>query len=158
MKNNLACSSNGVALTKKFEGLRLAAYKDSVGVWTIGYGHTGPDVHPNLSITEEHANQLLLSDIAKAAEAVNRMVAIELTQNQFDALVDFVFNLGPNRLAKSTLLRELNAGNHAVAALQFAVWVHAGEDVLPGLVARREAEKALFLLEEKAGQSASASS
>jgi lysozyme len=152
MKNNLAYSQKGLALTKSFEGLRLTAYKDCVGVLTIGYGHTGPELHPQLTISEEQADQLLQSDIAKAAAAVNQLVAVGLTQNQFDALVDFVFNLGPARLAKSTLLRELNAGRPAAAADQFSVWVHAGDCVLPGLVARRKAERELFLLEAEAAQ------
>ena len=158
MNNNLAYSQKGLALTKSFEGLRLTAYQDSVGVWTIGYGHTGPDVHPHLTIIEQQAEKLLLNDIASAVAAVNRLVTVMVTQNQFDALVDFVFNLGAGRFAGSTLLRELNAGNHAVAASHFSQWVHAGEQILPGLVARRNAEQALFLAKDEAAESAAANS
>lgn len=158
MKNNLAYSDKGLKLTKFFEGLRLTAYQDCVGVWTIGYGHTGPDVHVNLTITEEEAEQLLVADAAKAAAAVSQLVTVGLNQNQFDALVDFVFNLGPGSLAKSTLLRELNAGNNSAAANQFPLWVHAGNSVVEGLVARRKAEQELFLLEEEAAQNAAANS
>ncbi|MFZ0312971.1 MAG: lysozyme [Candidatus Korobacteraceae bacterium] len=142
--NNLSYSSTGLALTEEFEGLRLTAYQDSVGVWTIGYGHTGSDVQPGLTITQEQAGALLLQDVAGAVAAVNRLVTVPLTQNQFDALVDFTFNLGQGNLASSTLLRELNAGNTAGAAAQFLVWVYAGGVKLPGLVKRRQAEAALF--------------
>jgi lysozyme len=142
--NNLSYSDQGLALTEQFEGLRLTAYQDSVGVWTIGYGHTGLDVQPGLTITQEQAGALLLQDVAGAVAAVNRLVTVPLTQNQFDALVDFTFNEGQGNLASSTLLRELNAGNTAGAAVQFLVWVYAGGVKLPGLVTRRQAEADLF--------------
>jgi lysozyme len=124
--------------------LQLTAYQDPVGVWTIGYGHTGADVQPGLTITQEQASDLLLQDVAGAVAAVNRLVTVPLTQNQFDALVDFTFNVGQGNLASSTLLRELNAGNTAGAAAQFLVWVYAKGVELPGLVTRRQAEAALF--------------
>ncbi|MGA2903727.1 MAG: lysozyme [Candidatus Korobacteraceae bacterium] len=143
--NNLSYSNKGLALTQQFEGLRLTAYQDQVGKWTIGYGHTGPDVQPGLTITQDQANALLVQDVASAVASVNRMVTVPLTQNQFDALVDFVFNLGSGNLASSTLLRELNAGNSAAAAAQFVVWVYAGGVVSQGLLKRRQAEQALFL-------------
>jgi len=142
--NNLSYSDQGLALTEQFEGLQLTAYQDPVGVWTIGYGHTGPDVVPGLTITQEQASDLLLQDVSGAVAAVNRLVTIPLTQNQFDALVDFTFNVGQGNLASSTLLRELNAGNTAGAAAQFLVWVYAKGVELPGLVTRRQAEAALF--------------
>jgi lysozyme len=153
--NNLAYSNKGLAFTEQFEGLRLTAYQDSVGVWTIGYGHTGPDVHPSLTITRRQASALLLKDVASAVAAVNRLVKVPLTQNQFDALVDFVFNAGAGNFAGSTLLRDLNAGNYAGAAAQFPRWVHAGNQILAGLVSRRNAEQALFL---EAGAAAATSS
>jgi len=142
--NNLSYSDQGLALTEQFEGLQLTAYQDPVGVWTIGYGHTGADVQPGLTITQEQASDLLLQDVSGAVAAVNRLVTIPLTQNQFDALVDFTFNVGQGNLASSTLLRELNAGNTAGAAAQFLVWVYAKGVELPGLVTRRQAEAALF--------------
>ena len=150
MPNALSFSDDGLELTKKSEGLRLTAYQDSVGVWTIGYGHTGPEVHRGQTITEEQAIELLRKDVATAVAAVNRLVTVSLKQHQFDALVDFVFNLGSSRLSKSRLLRKLNAGDVAGAAEQFLVWVRAGDQVLPGLVTRRKAERAMFLALEEA--------
>jgi lysozyme len=152
--NNLSYSNKGLALTQQFEGLRLTAYQDQVGKWTIGYGHTGPDVVPGLTITQDQANALLVQDVASAAASVNRLVTVALTPNQFDALVDFVFNLGAGNLAASTLLRELNAGNTAAAAAQFLVWCHAGGVVSAGLLKRRQAEQALFQAADAAAQSA----
>ena len=142
--NRLAYSSQGLALTQQFEGLKLHAYQDPAGIWTIGYGHTGPDVHDGLAITAEHASELLRSDVATAVAAVRRLVSIPLTQNQFDALVDFVYNVGAAHFAHSTLLRELNAGDCAAAAAQFVAWTHCGSSVSPGLLRRRQAEQTLF--------------
>lgn len=157
MPNNLSYSDKGLALTEQCEGLRLTAYQDSVGVWTIGYGHTGPDVHRGLTISSDQATALLKKDVADAVAAVNKLVTVSLQQHHFDALVDFVFNLGADRLAKSTLLRKLNAGDFAGAADQFLVWVYAGDQVLPGLVTRRKAERAMFLAADDAAQGTSAS-
>jgi lysozyme len=137
-------SNTGLALTKKFEGLKLNAYQDQVGVWTIGYGHTGPTIHAGLTITQDQADQLLHSDIAASVACVNRAVTAAINQNQFDALVDFVFNLGCAALLSSTLLREVNAGNFAAAAQQFLLWDHARGVVLDGLHQRRKAESDLF--------------
>ncbi len=142
--NNLSYSPKGLALTQQFEGLRLTAYQDSVGIWTIGYGHTGTDVHPALSITQEQATELLTQDVSSAVAHVNRLVTIELTQNQFDALVDFVLNAGCGNFAASTLLHKLNANDLQGAAAEFCKWCHAGKIVLPGLLKRRQAEMALF--------------
>ena len=156
MKNNLSYSDKGLALTKQFEGLRLTAYQDSVGIWTIGYGHPGPDVHPKLSITEEQATELLVKDVASAVASVNHLVSVALTQNQFDAMVDFVFNVGAAKFAGSTLLREINSGNFVAASAQLLLWCHAGGVVLPGLLQRRKAAEALFLGLDHAAHSAKA--
>jgi lysozyme len=86
-KNNFTYSQNGLNLTEQFEGLRLTAYQDQVGVWTIGYGHTGPDVHAGLTITQQQANNLLMQDTQSAAAAVNRLVTVAINQDEFDALV-----------------------------------------------------------------------
>ena len=142
--NSLTYSGNGLALTEQFESCRLTAYQDQVGVWTIGYGHTGPDVTPKLTITQSQAETLLAHDVGRAADCVNKAVTIELTQNEFDALVDFVFNVGTGAFAGSTLLRVLNAGNLDAAASQFDLWDHAGGAVVAGLLRRRQAETALF--------------
>src|SRR5215469_3780675 len=143
-KNNYTYSQNGLALTQKFEGLRLTAYQDQVGVWTIGYGHTGKDVLPNLTITQEQADNLLMQDVASAVAAVNRLVTVTFHQNGFDALVDFAFNLGNNALAGSTLLRKLNASDFPGACAEFPKWCKAGGKTVPGLLRRRQAEQQLF--------------
>jgi len=137
-------SEAGLALTKSFEGLNLAAYVDQRGVWTIGYGHTGPNVHAGLRITEEEAEVFLESDIAGAVAGVNRLVTTPLTQNQFDALVDFTFNLGCASLMHSTLLRRVNAGEFAEASREFLLWDHIRGRVVPGLLRRRQAEMEMF--------------
>lgn len=142
--NNRTYSANGLSLTEQFEGCQLSAYQDQVGVWTIGYGHTGRDVTPGLTITSDQAHALLARDIGSAVACVNNVVAVQLTQDEFDALVDFVFNLGAASFEGSTMLRLLNAGEYANAAAQFALWDHAGGAVVAGLLRRREAEASLF--------------
>jgi len=142
--NNLQYGKRGLALTQSFEGLRLKAYQDIVGVWTIGYGHTGKDVHPGMVITQDQAAAYLLEDIQAAVKAVNRLVTAPLTQEEFDGLVDFTFNCGDSALAKSTLLRMLNAGDLKGAAEQMLLWNHAGGKVVAGLLRRRQAEQDLF--------------
>jgi lysozyme len=145
MTNNYTYSNAGLALTKEFEGLRLTPYQDSGGVWTVvGYGHTGPNVHPGMVITQAEADALLVKDVQVAVDAVNRLVTASLNQNQADALIDFTFNLGEGVLARSTLLRLLNAGKYDYAADQFLAWDHAGGVVVPGLLRRRLAEMELF--------------
>jgi lysozyme len=141
---NFQYSGKGFELTKQFEGLRLSAYQDQGGVWTIGYGHTGPNVYGGLTITEDQADQLLASDIAGAVTAVNNAVTAEISQEQFDALVDFVFNLGAASLLTSTLLRDVNSGDFADAAPEFLKWDHCKGVVIPGLLRRRQAEMELF--------------
>jgi lysozyme len=142
--NALSYSPRGLALTKSHEGCKLTAYHDAVGRLTIGWGHTGPEVIPGLVWTQQQADEALASDASKAASSVNGLVTVPLNQNQFDALVDFVFNLGAGRLQNSTLLRLLNAGDYSGAALQFKRWIYGGSVVLDGLVARRADEMALF--------------
>lgn len=142
--NNLTYSTKGLALTEEFEGCRLTAYQDQVGVWTIGYGHTGPDVTAGLTITSDEAQALLAKDVSSAADSVNNLVAVKLTQQEFDALVDFVFNLGAGAFRGSTMLRDLNAGDFTNAAAQFDMWDHAGGAVVAGLLRRRQAEAELF--------------
>ena len=141
---NLIYSPAGLAITKQFEGLKLSSYQDQTGRWTIGYGHTGPDVTPALTITQDQAQALLAQDVGAAAACVNKVVTIALTQDEFDALVDFVFNLGAQAFTGSTLLRDLNAGDPTAAAAQFDLWDHAGGAVVAGLLRRRQAETALF--------------
>lgn len=138
-------------LIKQYEGLRLHAYQDSAGVLTIGWGHTG-DVRRGQSITVHQAEALLALDIGIAAAAVNRHVEAPLSQNMFDALVSFTFNLGEGRLAQSTLLKKLNLRDYHAAANEFTKWTKAavrGKKItLPGLVRRRAAERAMFVNQE----------
>jgi lysozyme len=154
LSKNMSYGERGMALTEQFEGLKLAAYQDSVGVWTIGYGHTGADVRPGLTITLQQASDLLLKDVGSAVATVNKLVSVALTQNQFDALVDFVYNVGAGNFGSSTLLKDVNAHNYAAAAEQFLRWDKAGGMELPGLLKRRQAERALFLQADAAAQTA----
>ncbi len=144
MPNSFTYSDTGLALTRRWEGLVLTAYQDQVGVWTVGYGHTGRGVTPGLTITQADAEGFLVDDIARAASAVNRLVTAAISQNQFDAMVDFSFNLGVAAFSGSTLLRMVNSGNLEGAVTQFPLWSHAGGVVNKGLAARRADEAALF--------------
>ena len=133
----------GKDLLKFFEGCELVAYQDSVGVWTIGYGHT-KGVHAGMSITQEEAEQMLLTELEEYEGYIEKYVTVPLTQNQFDALVVWVYNLGPTNFRRSTLLKELNSGNYTAAGNEITKWNKAGGKVLAGLVKRREAEAELF--------------
>ena len=136
-------SETGLALIRQFEGLRLLAYKCAAGVPSIGFGHTRT-AKMGQSITQERAEELLREDVARFEAAVSRLVTVPLSQGQFDALAAFAFNCGEGALERSTLLRLLNEGKYAEAALQFGRWVKGGGKELPGLVRRRAAERALF--------------
>jgi lysozyme len=131
-------------LTEGYESCRFDAYQDQGGVWTIGYGHTGPDVHSGLCITQEQAEALLAQDVSKSAECVNELVTVALNQDEFDSLVDFVFNIGTSAFRASTMLIDLNKGDFAGAAQQFQRWDHAGGKVVAALLQRRNVEAALF--------------
>lgn len=137
-------SQAGVNLIKSFEGCRLTAYQDSVGVWTIGYGHTS-GVYAGMTITEAKAEEYLKGDLVTAENAVNGKVTYSIKQNQFDALVSFTYNVGSGNFGSSTLLKKLNQGDITGAANEFDKWNKAGGQVLEGLVRRRAAEKAMFL-------------
>lgn len=142
-------SENGIALIKSFEGLRLTAYKDNVGVWTIGYGWTqlvdGKHVAAGMTIKQETAERLLKTGLVSYERDISKLVKVNLTQGQFDALVSFAYNLGVRALSTSTLLKKLNAGDYRGAADEFLCWNKAGGKVLAGLSRRREAEQSLFL-------------
>lgn len=138
-------SENGIRLIKNFEGCRLEAYLCPAKVWTIGYGHTGSSVHKGLKITQTYADSLLKTDLIVHCNNVSKLVTVPLTQNQFDALVSFEFNVGYGALKSSTLLKLLNQKKYDAAAAQFDRWVYAGKMKLAGLVRRRAAEKKLFL-------------
>lgn len=142
-------SDKGISLIKQFEGCKLTAYQDSVGVWTIGYGWTQPvdgkPIRAGMTIKQETAERLLKTGLVSYESDVSRLVKVGLTQGQFDALVSFTYNLGARSLSTSTLLRKLNAGDYAGAADEFLRWNKAGGKVLNGLTRRREAEREVFL-------------
>lgn len=137
-------SQAGLEAIKDYEGCELHAYLDSVRVCTIGVGHTR-GVKLGDVITEAQADDFLREDLNDAEDAVNDLVTVELTQNQFDALVSLVFNIGAGAFARSTMLRHLNAGRYVEAADQFPRWSMAGKHVLPGLVKRRYSERTHFM-------------
>lgn len=138
-------NQKGLDLVKKFEGLVLRAYRDPVGIWTIGYGHTGPEVGPGDVISKAEAEALLKKDLMKFEKSVRNLVKVPLNSNQFSALVSFTFNVGSGAFAQSTMLSLLNQRDYQGAANQFSRWVYGGGQVLPGLVRRRNEERALFL-------------
>lgn len=147
--SDLSISKKGLSMIAGFESFAPKAYYYPAGVLTIGYGHTGTNVQGQAlqesdTVTQEQAMQLLNEDILWAEKAVNKQ-SLELSQNQFDALVSFVFNVGANAFAHSTLLKKLKAGDFEGAADEFLRWNKAGGKVLRGLTVRRETERKLFL-------------
>lgn len=150
MNEQLVPSEACIAVIEEGEGLRLMPYFDVAGVATIGRGHRLlPGEEFPHGITLEQANALFEQDLGNAAAGVRSAVAVALTQGQFDALVDFVFNLGEERLRTSTLLRELNAGSYALAGAQILLWDHAGGVEAAGLKLRREKDYALWTAGEQ---------
>jgi len=136
-------SHAGTTLLKYFEGCETVAYQDSVGVWTIGYGHT-KGVVEGMTITEAEADSMLSKELEEYESYVENMVEVELTQEQFDALTVWVYNLGPTNFRNSTLLKKLNSGDYSAVPTEIKRWNKAGGKVLKGLVKRREAEAAMF--------------
>lgn len=142
-------SQVGINLITSFEDLKLNAYDDGVGVWTIGFGTTvypaGTKVKKGDKCTAEQAKAYFAYDLKRFENAVHTGLNVVVNQNQFDALVSLTYNIGETAFSKSTLLKKLNTKDYAGAADQFLVWNRAGSKVLKGLVRRREAERALFL-------------
>lgn len=142
-------SNVGLVLIASFEGTKLKAYDDGVGVWTIGIGTTvypnGTKVKKGDSCTLDQAKTYFAHDLKRFEASVNNLVKVPLSQNQFDALVSLVYNIGSGNFASSTLLKKLNAKDYAGAAEQFPQWNRGGGKVMKGLVRRRDAERALFL-------------
>ncbi|EBX3143159.1 lysozyme [Salmonella enterica subsp. enterica serovar Ealing] len=137
-------SDNGRAFIRAREGVKLAAYQDGGGVWTIGYGHTR-GVKQGQVINHEQADEFLDSDLRQVESCISERVTVALNQNQFDALVSFVFNVGRQAFSDSTLLKKLNEGNYRAAADQFTRWVYDNDQFVQGLYNRRVAERDLFL-------------
>lgn len=137
-------SPKGRALLEQREGIRLAAYRDSVGVWTIGVGHTSaagpPKVTPKLRLTHEQVDEIFSRDLVKYEDAVKAAVKLTLTDNEFDALVSFCFNIGPGGFARSTVVKRLAAGDKRGAADAMLMW-----NKPPEIMGRRKSEKTQFL-------------
>lgn len=140
-------SYNGIAFLKEREGFRKEAYLDTGGVWTIGFGTIkwkGKPVEAGQTISDKEAEIALVEDLAWAQTTVNKLVKVKLTQNMFDALVSFVYNIGETAFAKSTLLRVLNAKQYEKVGPQLERWVYDNGKVIKGLYARRQLERSLF--------------
>jgi lysozyme len=139
----------GRKLIEAFEGLRLDAYRDCAGIWTIGYGHTARAGQPvpaaGLSITATMADQILADDLRATENGVLAAIKRPMEQGQFDAMASLAFNIGLGAFRSSSLARYFNRGEPSRAAGAFRLWVRSGGKVLPGLVRRREAERHLFL-------------
>ena len=141
-------NKNGLLLIKSFEGLRLKAYRDAVGIWTIGYGTTR-GVQPGMAISEAQAEEFLQADLTRFERAISEAVKVPINDNQFSALASFTYNVGPGALRSSTLLRILNARHDLrKVADEFPRWNRAGGRILEGLTRRRKAERALFFGED----------
>ncbi|TCL89873.1 GH24 family phage-related lysozyme (muramidase) [Rhizobium sp. PP-WC-2G-219] len=145
----MVTSVAGRAAITQREGNVLTAYPDSVGILTIGVGHTtaagAPTVAPGMKITAAQSDEILSRDLATFEKAVLDAVKVPLAQNEFDALVSLAFNVGGKAFSDSTLVKKLNAEDRAGAAEQFLVWAKAGGKALQGLVTRRQAERRQFL-------------
>lgn len=142
-------SDRGVRLIKNWEGLRLEAYKDAVGVWTIGYGHTGTvggqPVGPGMRITEFQAEQILRSDLGRFERGVQAVLARPASQDQFDAFVALAFNIGVGGFQGSSVVKRFNQGDLGGCIRAFLLWIRGGGQILEGLVNRRAAEVARFV-------------
>lgn len=137
-------SNKGIDFIKRHEALRLNAYLDAAGVWTIGYGHTST-ARQGMIITEAEAEKLLVDDLKTAEKEINKHL-LPLRQHQFDSLVSFVFNVGTGAFRTSTLLKRLKTDvNHPDITNQFNRWIYAGGKILNGLVRRRKEEANLYM-------------
>lgn len=142
----MIASKEAEELIKQFEGCHLKAYKDAVGIWTIGWGTTGPGIQDGLVISQSTADSMLKAHIQDIAlDLTDLLKPKSLKQHQFDALVCFIYNIGLGAFKKSTMLALIKRDKMAEAASEFDRWVKAGGKELPGLVRRRKAEKELFI-------------
>ena len=143
IRNKMKISENGLELIKKFEGCETTAYQDSVGVWTIGFGHT-KGVEEGQTCSIEDAESMLADEMDEYEGYINNMVKVDLQQHEFDALVAWVYNLGPTNLGESTMLKVLNGGQFDRVPEEMNRWTRAGGKILEGLVRRRQAESLMF--------------
>lgn len=161
MTDKMKASENGIRIIKKFEGRAIKPYRDSVGYWTVGFGHL---LYPeqlrlereqimsfalkpedNRVFTEEEMEFLLRIDLLRFERAISKNIIVPLGQNQFDALISFIFNVGIGALQRSGLRMKLNRKEYFDASLEFLKWNKAGGKVLNGLTTRRKIERELFL-------------
>ena len=149
-------SQEGIALIKRFEGLETQSYRDVAGIWTIGYGHTGPEVGPGMRISEAQAEDLLQRDLQRFEDGVAEAVTVPITQSQFDALVSLSYNIGVGAFRRSTALKRLNKGDFEGAADAITWWnkatINGRKQPVLGLTRRRAAEAALFLQDVQDGE------
>jgi len=143
IRNKMKISEDGLELIKKFEGCETTAYQDSVGVWTIGFGHT-KGVEEGQTCSVEDAESMLADEMDEYEGYINNMVKVDLQQHEFDALVAWVYNLGPTNLGESTMLKVLNGGQFDRVPDEMNRWTRAGGKILEGLVRRRQAESLMF--------------
>ena len=143
IRNKMKISEDGLELIKKFEGCETTAYQDSVGVWTIGFGHT-KGVEEGQTCSTEDAESMLANEMDEYEGYINNMVKVDLQQHEFDALVAWVYNLGPTNLGESTMLKVLNGGQFDRVPEEMNRWTRAGGKILEGLVRRRQAESLMF--------------
>lgn len=136
-------SAIGLSLIMRFESFRSIKYQDGGGVWTIGWGHTGIGVSES-PITRDRAKELLKEDVRHAEHAVSTLVEVKLSQDQFDALVSLVFNIGYLQFATSTLRKKLNLGDYYGALNEFPRWIYDNGKIVKGLCIRRFKEGLLF--------------
>lgn len=140
----MKASNAAIDLIKRYEGCELEAYLDSHGKWAVGYGQTGKHITPGLRILQSEADQWLKNHVAQLQDDITELVSVPLTQQQFDALVSLVYNIGIGAFARSTLLKKLNQQHYDEAASQLLRWDHSQGVQLPGLANRRAAEYRLF--------------
>lgn len=148
--DDVTVSERFAAHIERLEGFRATKYRDIAGHWTIGFGHLIRDeenalMRDGLTLTREEALHILRKDVIDAEHAINTLVTVPLKQEQYDALVSFVFNVGAGRFRDSTLLQRLNAGHCCAVPDQLRRWKRAGGQVSAGLIARRAAEIALYV-------------
>jgi lysozyme len=135
----------GIQLIKTFEGCKLTAYQDQKGIWTVGFGCTGPTIKEGLTITQDEADKMLLDALGLVIRGLNGLIVVPITENQFNAMASLIYNVGLEYFKTSTLLRYVNNSDFVAAADQFLLWDHCAGKVDPGLLRRRQAERELFL-------------
>lgn len=145
LRINMTFNQAGLDLLKSFEGCKLVVYKDIIGILTVGYGHTGPDITAGSTWTQEQCDEALETDLLKFKNGVYDLLDVSLTDNQYSALVCFSYNVGLTDLKNSHLLKYVNSKDFNLASEEFKRWDRAGGVEVPGLLRRRLAERSLFL-------------